>query len=86
MISVLISEYRSSGLPNYQVNAGTIEVIAFNRSYLVLKFCEIVPRQQLFTIILSREHNTIPLHVCSLSYLFAPSPPHLITYFRFISR
>lgn len=59
-----ILEYRSSELPNFHVNAGTIEVISFNKNYLVLKFCEIRPNQQLFTFILSRETNTIPLHVC----------------------
>lgn len=90
MIFVSISEYRSSELPNFHVNAGTIEVISFNKNYLVLKFCEIIPRQQLFTFILSRESNTIPLHVCLLRFVFDPSSvllytqSHLIIYFWFI--
>lgn len=62
-----ISEYRSSELPNFRVNAGTIEVVVVNKNYLVLKFCEIIPRQQLFTIILGREPNSIPFHVCILA-------------------
>lgn len=88
IIFITILEYRSSELPNFHVNAGTIEVIVFNKSYLVLKFCEIIPRQQLFTIILSRESNTIPLHVCFLGSLKSLSftPSHPVIDFCFISR
>lgn len=84
MICVSILEYRSPELPNFKVHAGTIEVIAFHKNYLVLKFCEIIPRQQLFTIILARESNTIPLHVCFLAFYFYLSN-HSITFHNLCS-
>lgn len=43
--------------PNYGSFTGTIQVIEYDRNFLVLTFCESVPQQQLFSIILSRRMN-----------------------------
>lgn len=62
--SVNFSEYRSAELPKFKVFAGTIQVIIASDNYLVLTFCELIPRQQLFSIILARHSNSLSMEVC----------------------
>lgn len=63
--NTVFSEYRSSELPKFRVFAGTIQVIIADQNHLVLTFCELIPRQQLFSVILARQSNALSMDVSS---------------------
>lgn len=59
----LLSEYRSTVMPKFNVFAGAIQIIFATENYMVLTFCELIPNQQLFSIILTRHSNTPSMNV-----------------------
>lgn len=62
-----------SDQPSFGAFSGTIQVIIYNENYLVLTFCENVPQQQLFSIMLTRHSNSLSMDVCYcfiIIYLF----------------
>lgn len=48
---------------NFGRVTGLVQVIAASESYLVLTFCETVPTQKLFSIILARRTSLLPIDV-----------------------
>lgn len=49
---------------SYGTMTGLIQVIAASDSYLVLTFCETVPTEKLFSVILARRTKPLSLDVC----------------------
>lgn len=49
---------------NYGRVTGLVQVIVASESYLVLTFCETIPTQKLFSIILARRTSLLPIDVC----------------------
>ncbi|XP_055299424.1 uncharacterized protein LOC129566997 [Sitodiplosis mosellana] len=47
--------------PSYSDFSGIIQVIVETDNHLVLTFCETIPKRQLFSIILTRHSNSIPM-------------------------
>lgn len=49
--------------PSFSAFTGIVQVIAVADNYLLLTFCETVPHKELFSIILTRHLNSLPIDV-----------------------